>query len=72
MSMESSVSYGPRSPASGTSGKTSAASSAFGRLITVSALAMMKTSAPAWPGWEQVADYALDWALRHARQSSPA
>ena len=27
---------------------------------------------PAWPGWEQVADYALDWALRHARQSSPA
>jgi hypothetical protein len=26
---------------------------------------------PAWPGWEQVADYALDWALRHARQSSP-
>ena len=27
---------------------------------------------PAAPGWEQVADYALDWALRHARQSSPA
>jgi hypothetical protein len=27
---------------------------------------------PAWPGWQQVADYALDWALRHARQSSPA
>ena len=27
---------------------------------------------PAWPGWEQVADYALDWALRHARQSTPA
>ena len=27
---------------------------------------------PAWPGWEQVADYALDWALRHARQASPA
>jgi pimeloyl-ACP methyl ester carboxylesterase len=27
---------------------------------------------PAWPGWEQVADYALDWALGHARQSSPA
>jgi pimeloyl-ACP methyl ester carboxylesterase len=27
---------------------------------------------PASPGWEQVADYALDWALRHARQSSPA
>ena len=27
---------------------------------------------PAWPGWEQVADYALDWALRHARQSSPS
>jgi pimeloyl-ACP methyl ester carboxylesterase len=21
---------------------------------------------PAWPGWEQVADYALDWALEHA------
>ena len=27
---------------------------------------------PAGPGWEQVADYALDWALGHARQSSPA
>ena len=25
---------------------------------------------PAWPGWEQVADYALDWALRNARRSS--
>jgi pimeloyl-ACP methyl ester carboxylesterase len=25
---------------------------------------------PAWPGWEQVADYALDWALRHAQRSS--
>ena len=24
---------------------------------------------PAWPGWEQAADYALDWALRHARRS---
>ena len=23
---------------------------------------------PAWPGWEQVADYALDWAERHAGQ----
>ena len=22
---------------------------------------------PAWPGWEEVADYALDWALEHAR-----
>jgi pimeloyl-ACP methyl ester carboxylesterase len=21
---------------------------------------------PAWPGWEQVADYALEWALEHA------
>ena len=21
---------------------------------------------PAWPGWEEVADYALDWALEHA------
>ena len=21
---------------------------------------------PAWPGWEKVADYALDWALEHA------
>ena len=27
---------------------------------------------PSWPGWEQVADYALDWALRHAAQSSAA
>ena len=27
---------------------------------------------PAWRGWEQVADYALDWALRFARQSTPA
>jgi hypothetical protein len=27
---------------------------------------------PASPGWEQVADYALDWALRHGQQSSPA
>jgi pimeloyl-ACP methyl ester carboxylesterase len=25
---------------------------------------------PAWPGWEQVADYALDWAERHAGQPS--
>ena len=23
---------------------------------------------PAWPGWEEVADYALDWAVEHARQ----
>ena len=21
---------------------------------------------PAWPGWEEVADYTLDWALEHA------
>jgi hypothetical protein len=21
---------------------------------------------PAWPGWEKVADYALEWALEHA------
>jgi pimeloyl-ACP methyl ester carboxylesterase len=27
---------------------------------------------PAAPGWEEVADYALDWALQHARHSSPA
>ena len=27
---------------------------------------------PAWPGWEQVADYALDWALRHSAQASRA
>jgi pimeloyl-ACP methyl ester carboxylesterase len=27
---------------------------------------------PAWPGWEQVADYALDWALAHAGQPSTA
>jgi pimeloyl-ACP methyl ester carboxylesterase len=26
---------------------------------------------PAWPGWEQVADYALDWALKNAK-STPA
>jgi pimeloyl-ACP methyl ester carboxylesterase len=25
---------------------------------------------PAWPGWEQVADYALEWAERHAGQPS--
>ena len=25
---------------------------------------------PAAPGWEQVADYALDWALEHAALSS--
>jgi pimeloyl-ACP methyl ester carboxylesterase len=25
---------------------------------------------PAWPGWEQVADYALEWALRQARQAA--
>jgi pimeloyl-ACP methyl ester carboxylesterase len=25
---------------------------------------------PAWPGWEKVADYALDWALEHAAQPS--
>jgi pimeloyl-ACP methyl ester carboxylesterase len=24
---------------------------------------------PAWPGWEKVADYALDWALEHARRT---
>src|SRR4029078_5460757 len=23
---------------------------------------------PAWQGWEEVADYALDWALEHARE----
>jgi pimeloyl-ACP methyl ester carboxylesterase len=23
---------------------------------------------PAWPGWEEVADYALDWALERARE----
>jgi pimeloyl-ACP methyl ester carboxylesterase len=23
---------------------------------------------PAWPGWEEVADYALDWALEHAKE----
>jgi pimeloyl-ACP methyl ester carboxylesterase len=27
---------------------------------------------PAAPGWEAVADHALDWALRHAGQPSPA
>jgi pimeloyl-ACP methyl ester carboxylesterase len=27
---------------------------------------------PAQDGWEEVADYALDWAVEHARQSSPA
>ena len=27
---------------------------------------------PAAPGWEAVADEALDWALRHAAQASPA
>jgi hypothetical protein len=27
---------------------------------------------PAWPGWEQVADYALDWALRHSGEASRA
>jgi len=27
---------------------------------------------PAWPGWEEVADYALEWARTHARQSTPA
>ena len=26
---------------------------------------------PASPGWEQVADYALDWALEHAASGSP-
>ena len=25
---------------------------------------------PAWPGWEKVADYALDWALEHALPST--
>ena len=25
---------------------------------------------PAWPGWEKVADYALDWALEHAARPS--
>src|SRR3954447_25312223 len=27
---------------------------------------------PAWPGWEDVADYALEWAERHAGQAAPA
>jgi len=27
---------------------------------------------PSWPGWEDVADYALDWALSHAPQPSAA
>ena len=26
-----------------------------------------RTCCPSWPGWEEVADYALDWALEHAR-----
>jgi pimeloyl-ACP methyl ester carboxylesterase len=26
---------------------------------------------PSWPGWEEVADYALDWAERHAGQKAP-
>jgi pimeloyl-ACP methyl ester carboxylesterase len=26
---------------------------------------------PAWPGWERVADYALEWAVSHARRASP-
>ena len=25
---------------------------------------------PSWPGWEEVADYALDWAVRHAQETS--
>jgi pimeloyl-ACP methyl ester carboxylesterase len=27
---------------------------------------------PAQEGWEEIADYALDWALRHAQQPDPA
>jgi pimeloyl-ACP methyl ester carboxylesterase len=27
---------------------------------------------PAWRNWEEVADYALDWAVRHAAESTPA
>jgi pimeloyl-ACP methyl ester carboxylesterase len=27
---------------------------------------------PAWQNWEEVADHALDWAVRHAAQSTPA
>ena len=27
---------------------------------------------PAQPGWEEVADYALEWASSHAAQPSPA
>jgi hypothetical protein len=27
---------------------------------------------PAWPGWEGVADYALDWAVEHAVTPSAA
>jgi pimeloyl-ACP methyl ester carboxylesterase len=27
---------------------------------------------PAAPGWEAVADYALDWALEHARRPTAA
>ena len=27
---------------------------------------------PSWPGWEEVADYALDWAVEHARMPSTA
>jgi hypothetical protein len=26
---------------------------------------------PAQEGWEEIADYALDWAIRHARQPDP-
>jgi pimeloyl-ACP methyl ester carboxylesterase len=26
---------------------------------------------PSWPGWEQVADYAVEWAERHAGQKAP-
>ena len=27
---------------------------------------------PSWPGWEQVADDALDWAVEHAVQRTAA
>ncbi|MGH3117822.1 MAG: alpha/beta hydrolase, partial [Gaiellales bacterium] len=26
---------------------------------------------PAAPGWEEVADYALDWAVSHVRDEGP-
>ena len=57
------MSFGPTVPFSGTPGKTSASRSALGRVMTVSAFAMMKMSAPLIG---DSSDFRIAWAASRA------